>query len=318
MIGLNKNTIKNAYLLLCEKQEELNAAAQELLKSLYCERGTGCGQCPACKKLLSGNHMDIRRLRPAGQSIRVDEVREAIEFSYERAYEGGFKTVVIQQAELMTEAAQNCLLKTIEEPPRGAIFLLLAKTRKSILNTVVSRCEVVTIMPIDRQEIEARLKADYSVSTLKARLIARLSGGFFREAVRLLEDEHFWEVRETALQLSEQILDAKGQPALSIAERIVPMKEDFPVLLQCMLTYYYDILKYGMTRQEELLVNIDRMAQIKQYAFCFTRGTLHNMIEIMLNTQMASGIPLNFRLMVESMLFHILEVKNDENHRRAL
>ena len=81
-----------------------------------------CGGCPACKRYLAGSHPDVRVLRPEKNVIKVDDIRDLIEYLSLRPYEGGWHVVIIEQADKMNASAQNALLKTLENPTGDAMF----------------------------------------------------------------------------------------------------------------------------------------------------------------------------------------------------
>ncbi len=95
---------------------------------------------PAMLRIQTGNHPDFLRIRPDGASIRISQVRDLISTLSVRPFEGGRRAVVIFLAEAMTAQAQNCLLKTLEDPPSGTAFLLLCERPLMLLSTICSRC----------------------------------------------------------------------------------------------------------------------------------------------------------------------------------
>lgn len=91
-------------------------------------------------RLLHGNHPDFLTLRPNGTMIRIDQIRQLLLELSVRPYEGKQRVVAIHYADWMNAQAQNCLLKTLEEPPNGTVFLLLCQQPDRLLETVRSRC----------------------------------------------------------------------------------------------------------------------------------------------------------------------------------
>ena len=110
----------------------------------------------------------------AGEETGVNEIRAIIEELSKAAFEGGMRAIVISNAHAMTREAQNALLKTLEEPPKGVIFLLCGNA-DGMLSTIISRCALIRLGQADRCEIENEL-ALRGVNAADARLYARISG----------------------------------------------------------------------------------------------------------------------------------------------
>lgn len=121
--------------------------AQSLVQWLLCERprgGLACGECQGCHLSTSGTHPDLLRVAPAetGKAIRIDQVREVVEFSARTAQYSGYRVVLLEPAEAMNRASQNALLKTLEEPGAQTLLLLVSYRTSALLPTVLSRCQM--------------------------------------------------------------------------------------------------------------------------------------------------------------------------------
>ena len=119
-----------------------------------CSRG-GCESCRVCKKVFSGVHPDVRLEYPKGKrSILIDQVRELKEWAFMTPMEGERKVAIIDDAHLMKTEAANALLKTLEEPPDGTLFILVTSEPSRLLPTIVSRCQIVRFTPLKREEVD--------------------------------------------------------------------------------------------------------------------------------------------------------------------
>jgi len=127
------------HLLTCQ-QPQLGHHPQS--KSLQ-----GCGYCKSCLLLNSNTYPDHLNLIAEKNSLGVDDIRHANSFLQKTAYLGTFKTVLIDNAQNMTQAAANALLKTLEEPSANSIIILLTNDIENLLPTIVSRCRVLNIRP---------------------------------------------------------------------------------------------------------------------------------------------------------------------------
>lgn len=173
--------------------------ARLLAQRLFCtgDAPLPCGKCPGCRRFLAGSHPDAHIL-PAAKRIGVDEVRELISALYVAPYEGGYRVAIIENAGAMTTQAQNCLLKTLEEPPPRTVFLLTAVTQAQLLPTIRSRCRLVQVPPMPEEEVEAAL-VSHDIAPDRAAQLAALSQGSVGEALRIDSDPAFWSLRDRLL-----------------------------------------------------------------------------------------------------------------------
>ena len=141
--------ILHAYILAAAdaalRETEAAALAAAMLCTAPGERP--CGQCRDCRKVFRGVHPDVICVDPASGSKRpvfkVDQIRDVSADAYVMPSEAQRKVYVLRQADTMNPAAQNALLKLLEEPPRSASFILAAERVESLLPTVRSRCEII-------------------------------------------------------------------------------------------------------------------------------------------------------------------------------
>ncbi len=178
----------HAYLFVGRRGVGKELVARELAKALLCACGgsEACDECPSCKKIEHENHPDVafvRLLEGTGGRARrsqivIDQVRDEVQqpIAY-KPYEGRWKVFVVADAERMTEQAQNCLLKTLEEPPPRSVLILLAERLEPFLPTVISRCQVIRFRPLPPPLVERILVEDHGLAPERASVLARVSEG---------------------------------------------------------------------------------------------------------------------------------------------
>ncbi len=127
-----------AFILASARNVELG---RSYVQALLC--ADRCGRCETCRKLAGGTHPDVRWIAPDGKNIRIEQVRELQRQALYPPHEGTRKVLVIDGADRLSREASNSLLKTLEDPPPHAVFLLLTQRLGDLLPTVVSRCRVV-------------------------------------------------------------------------------------------------------------------------------------------------------------------------------
>jgi DNA polymerase-3 subunit delta' len=107
-----------------------------------------CGTCPGCRKFLSGNHPDLLRIQPDGAAIKIDQIRELKKALTFAPFESRLRVVLIEEVQTMRREAGNSLLKVLEEPPPDNLLVLIGSTAGAMLDTIISRCQVIPFAPL--------------------------------------------------------------------------------------------------------------------------------------------------------------------------
>lgn len=163
-----------------------------------------CGVCPACKRFLAGTHPDVKVIQPEKNAIKVDVIRELLDYLSMRPYEGGKHIVIIEQADKMNDSAQNALLKTLENPVGDVMFFLLTDAPGGLLSTILSRCQNVRFSPLSVDECAYVLQKK-GVEQQRAFLLAGLAQGSVGHAMEMDGDEAFFELRSRVLNSLEAL-----------------------------------------------------------------------------------------------------------------
>jgi DNA polymerase III subunit delta' len=164
-----------------------------------------CGECAACRRIARGVHADILVIEPGDSgNIKVDQVREAIDRSAYRPFEGRRRLVVVDEADALLPEAQNALLKTLEEPPPGSVFVLITNRPDVLLPTVRSRCQRLRFGPLSPADVADVLIRDHDVAPADAHAAAAAADGSVGLALAGSgEDAH--EMRDAAARLLQSV-----------------------------------------------------------------------------------------------------------------
>lgn len=177
----------HAYLLAGPEGGGKSLAARAFAAALLCAEG-GCGACRNCRLALEDKHPNQVVVEPEGRDIHVDTVRSDIWHpAYRTAPEPGRKVFVIREADRLNPAAADVLLKVLEEPPAETVILLLSARPDELPETVLSRCHVVTFLPLSERFVVETLTQE-GADAERAALAARLAGGNLGRARRLATD----------------------------------------------------------------------------------------------------------------------------------
>lgn len=221
--------------------------AQAFAASLLCEQvqpdGRACGACLACRWFEQGNHPDFRLLQPeaqkmqeeegaaekskrGGQQITIDQVRELDDFFSVGTHRQGLRIIVVNPAETLNRNAANAVLKVLEEPPPGTLFLLISNESMRLLPTLRSRCQVLPIT-LPSPEIAQRALLEEGIEnpdvwlalaggapSLARRLAEQNGGDWLNELIQALSCGGKLEVIATAGALDKALKAVKGESPL--------------------------------------------------------------------------------------------------------
>jgi DNA polymerase-3 subunit delta' len=144
-----------------------------------------CGECASCRRIARGVHPDVIVVEPGETgSIKVEAARDVIEKAQYRPFEGRRRVVVIDEADALIPAAQNALLKILEEPPSASVFVLVSAIPDALLSTVRSRCSRLRFGPLSPGEIADVLKRDHGYTETEARTAAADAEGSLGRALQ--------------------------------------------------------------------------------------------------------------------------------------
>ena len=177
-----------------------SSAAIAFAQALVCPND-GCGTCNACKSTANGAHPDVEIIRTEGLSIKIDEVRELLARVAWAPSMGGWRVVVMEDADRLTESAANALLKAIEEPGNRTVWLLCAPTLHDVLPTIRSRCRHLQLVTPSTTAVARVLQNRDGISPQMADFAARVSQGHIGRARYLANNESVRNTRTTIMKL---------------------------------------------------------------------------------------------------------------------
>lgn len=283
MNSIAKGRISHAYLLEGAKGTGKFETAIQMAKSFLCLQRSGvepCHICTNCRRIDSGNHPNLHIVKPDGLSIKKQQIHDLQgEFS-KTGLEASKKIYIIEHADRMTVNAANTLLKFLEEPSSDTTAILLTEQSHQILNTILSRCQVVTFRPLSTKSLVQRLHSEGTpvfLSTLAAHIT-----NSFEEALLLCDDEWFAQARALVIKLCEAL--EKDTASLFFVQekwgKHFGEKEQLQQGLDMLLLIYKDLL-YVYLGEEDRLVFQDQKEVFRSFSYDQKRivSALFNILE---------------------------------------
>jgi DNA polymerase-3 subunit delta' len=200
----NKHGMTHAWLFTGPPGSGRSSAAVAFAQALICPN-QGCGACNECQSAKNGSHPDVEIIRTEGLSIKVEEVRELLTRVAWAPSMGGWRVVVMEDADRLTESAANAMLKAIEEPGTRTVWLLCAPTLHDVLPTIRSRCRHIQLHTPSDAAVEQVLINRDGISPAMAQFAARVSQGHIGRAKYLALNESVRSTRTTIMNLPLQL-----------------------------------------------------------------------------------------------------------------
>jgi DNA polymerase III subunit delta' len=231
-----------------------------------------CGNCPACRRIARGAYPDVQMIEPGETgSIKIEQVRAVIDQAMFRPFEGRRRVTIIAQAEALVPAAQNALLKTLEEPPASSVFILVTSRPDGLLPTVRSRCAHLRFGRLLAADVAAVLERGHGYARQGALAAAAASDGSIHQALNL-EAEEYVEARGDA----EDLLSVAGRDprtrleqarGLLKGEGSAPAERDHLAMrLEALSSVLRDVGVLASGADSRLVANLDRRSVLDKLA----------------------------------------------------
>ena len=252
------------------------------------------------------NSPDYIEIKPDGNSIKIAQIRKLQSDILVKPYKS-YKIYVIDEAQKMTVEAQNALLKTLEEPPKYAIILLITDNKESLLDTIKSRCEIIKFTPIPMQEVASYLTMN-GIDSKRASLLANFSRGSMKKAIELSESEEFHLMREEVQKYVETFLNGNLIEIMDIQSSIEKYKDQITNVLDLLINYFRDIMMVKENVDNSMIINLDRLIFVKNMSNKTTYSQLSKIIDIIEETKNKLRSNCNFNISIQVMTLNIYEV----------
>jgi DNA polymerase-3 subunit delta' len=252
------------------------------------------------------NSPDYININPEGSSIKIAQIRNLQSDILIKPH-SDYKIYIINQAEKMTVEAQNALLKTLEEPPKYAMIILITNNKESLLDTIKSRCELIKFLPISQIQLKKYL-IEKGIEEEKAQLLATFSRGSIQKAIELSESAEFITLREDIQNYIQIILDKNIIEILEIPSHIDKYKEEIINLLDMMINYFRDIMMLKEGIDYNMMINVDKITFLQNMSKKISYSQVSKIIDIIEEAKKKIKSNCNFNMSIQVMALNIYEV----------
>ncbi len=307
------NKVSHAYIFHGEDGMGKKLLASTFAKALQCEEKgiEPCNRCKSCMQSDSGNHPDIIWITHEKLSIGVDDIRIQVNADIQvKPYSSTYKIYIIDDADRLTEQAQNALLKTIEEPPEYAIILLLTSNISVILPTILSRCVTLNLKAVDKQKMKEFLMKEHQIPDYMAEVASAFSGGNVGKAIKYASSEDFEQMKSNVLHILKYIDDMELYEVVLGLKFLTADKNNIDDYIDLMILWYRDVLMFKATMDPDLILYKEELTFIKKQASLRSYEGVDNIIQAMEKAKIRLRANVNFDIAVELMLLTIKENSN--------
>ena len=331
--AIEMDRIAHAYLFSGTRGVGKTTIARLLAKALNCENGPiaePCDRCQFCVEIREGNSVDVQEIDGASNN-GVAEVRDLIENIQYAPAACRFKVYIIDEVHMLSKSAFNALLKTLEEPPPGVVFIFATTELIKIPETILSRCQCFEFKPLTSKQIKNQLQLitqhdGVEIDALSLEEIAKNGHGSMRDAQSLLDQVIAFCGKKVDVGAVEDVLGVAGPQALETFIDLLINKD--PILLENIQTqvdqgknlHYFcrDLIAYIrnltimkiVSRPETLLdISGDRLAKFKEQAGKFHQDELQQMFSVLARAEdqmKRTALP---RMIFEMAVIRLMDVR---------
>ena len=227
--------------------------AIELAKMLLClDDNKYCNKCKSCIEFDTNNNPDYVYIEPDGNNIKIEQIRNLQKSIQEKPIISTRKVFIINDADLMTKEAQNCLLKTLEEPPKFSTIILVGSNETAFLPTIKSRCTILYFNKINDQQIKEYLKEHYNIESINPNMLEMFQGSIGKALV--LKDKQ--EIYKTLESIVEDMKQRDLIDIINDAEILYKSKEEIQDMLE-----YLNIILLRKSKQASLYTNCIKIVE---------------------------------------------------------
>ncbi len=288
--SLNNNTILHSYMFVGETGIGKKMIAEQFAKMILCEdfNDNECNNCKSCIEFNGGNNPDYIYIEPEGKIIKIEQIRQMQTTVIEKPINSSKKVYIIDDADLMTREAQNCLLKTLEEPPEYIVIILIVSNENKVLTTIKSRCMKLYFEKISDNDIKKFLQENCNIENINNNIL-RMCDGSIGKCLSIKDKlEDYNEIEKIFSNFNKNIIKV-----LNSSEILYKNKDNINEYLDYINVILYEYANKNLANNIKYINSIKIVEKTKQH---------------LLNNS-------NYDMCIDYLLFNIWEEFNEKNSR---
>ena len=311
--AVKRDRIPHAWLFTGQANIGKFKTAVALAQKLNCKKTSedACGKCDSCLQINEDNFPDFLVIRPEGKFIKIDQLRKSLNWLNLHLDQARKKVLIIDGAENLGREAANAFLKTLEEPAKNTIIILIALSIKQLPETIVSRCQQIRFRPLSRGITELILSRNTNHSEELIQLLSSYGMGSVKSNMAN-SFEIMQKVQNTAIKWLTSFKSETLEDVLRTSEVWGKSKnEEWRYLLDFLETWFRDItwLRFGLPENKLLnrdyALNVDRVRELKQCGKFFSLRQIFEIFREIEDSRAAIDLNANKSLAIESLYLHI-------------
>ena len=299
---IDTGNLSHAYMVISPDVFAVQNLFRLIACAVYCK--DACTTCPVCKKVLNGNHADVKFINEDGKKIKVEDVAALIEDTETKPFESDNKLYFVNSADKMNPAAQNKLLKTLEEPQKAVSIFLGVGSESTILDTVKSRTKKITLDRFSADDIKAALISS-GVAVGNATIAAACADGMLWRAKEIASNSAFSETFDRAIFILNNL--KKSSDVASFLNDKTLDKDNLPVFLDALSIVLRDMI--AAKTDKNLIMSKHKEWEIETLSKGFSLDALSNILYLVNEERKKLSFYVGSTGVVENLLLGILEVK---------
>ena len=291
--SLKNKTILHSYMFVGNEGIGKKLIAKEFAKMVLCENfddinNQECENCKSCIEFFGNNNPDFIMIEPDGKNIKIEQIRAMQTKVIEKPVISNKKVYIINDADLMTREAQNCLLKTLEEPPEYIVIILIVSNENKILTTIKSRCMKIFFDKISDEQVKKFLLENCNISNLNNNILKMCDGSIGKCLSIKDKIEDYLQIENIFININKNLLQV-----INLSEILYKNKENINEYLEYINVILYQYAHNDYKNCEKFLNSIKIVEKTKQ--------------RLLSNS--------NYDMCIDYLVFNIWEEINEKNSR---
>ncbi len=317
-LDLRRESPVHAYLFSGPAHVGKDTLARALAQSLNCRSADApCGKCDSCRKIAAGSHADVQVIRvlaaaesadgKAKTEIGIEQVRQVQHWASLPPFEGSRRVFIIDGAEQMSLEAANCLLKVLEEPPDGVVFILLSAEPERLPGTVISRCQCLELRPVSPALVEEAL-LERGLVPERARLLSRLCHGAPGLAFTAASDDAWMDTRHMMMQQMMEVIGSGYAARFDYAARLSALSSQRRAEVEAIFEQWFDLWRDLLLIRAGLpgaAANLDYLDDMENLAGALTLEEIERFLSLLRKSRRHLRRNVNAQLALEVLMLEM-------------